>query len=141
MKSSALTPKQRRFVDEYLVDLNATQAAIRAGYSAKTARQIGTENLAKPSISAAITKAEAARSERIEVTQDWVLARLIENAERSMQHEKVFNSLGQPTGEYRYEGSVANRALELLGKHLAMFTDRVEHAGEIPVLVFEAEGE
>ena len=51
----ALTPKQRRFVDEYLIDLNATQAAIRAGYKKNTARQIGSENLSKPAIAKAIS--------------------------------------------------------------------------------------
>ncbi|MEJ2896238.1 terminase small subunit [Bordetella avium] len=72
----ALTAKQRRFVDEYLVDLNATQAAIRAGYSKKTARQIGEENLSKPDIAKAVQEAQAARSKRTEITQDMVLREL-----------------------------------------------------------------
>ncbi len=54
----SLTPKQARFVEEYLIDLNATQAAIRAGYSAKTARAMGCENLTKPDIQAAVTEAQ-----------------------------------------------------------------------------------
>ncbi len=73
-----MTPKQRRFVEEYLIDLNATQAAIRAGYSKKTAKQIGTENLAKPVLQEAIAEAMAARSERTEIDADWVLRRLFE---------------------------------------------------------------
>src|SRR5690606_6710381 len=72
----ALTAKQRRFVEEYLVDLNATQAAIRAGYSKKTAGQIGDENLKKPQIASAIHEAQAKRSERTEITQDMVLREL-----------------------------------------------------------------
>lgn len=72
----ALTAKQRRFVEEYLVDLNATQAAIRAGYSEKTAGQIGDENLKKPQIAAAVQEAQAARSARTEITQDMVLREL-----------------------------------------------------------------
>ncbi|MFT8276112.1 terminase small subunit [Kerstersia gyiorum] len=72
----ALTEKQRRFVEEYLVDLNATQAAIRAGYSKKTARQIGEENLSKPDIAKAVQEAQARRSERTEITQDMVLREL-----------------------------------------------------------------
>ncbi len=68
-----LTPKQQRFVDEYLIDLNATQAAIRAGYSAHTANEMGAENLAKPSIAAAIAEAVDARKERTEITADKVL--------------------------------------------------------------------
>jgi len=72
----ALTDKQRRFVDEYLVDLNATQAAIRAGYSQKTAASIGEENLRKPEIAKAVQDAQAARAKRTEITQDMVLREL-----------------------------------------------------------------
>lgn len=72
----ALTAKQRRFVEEYLVDLNATQAAIRAGYSSKTAASIGEENLRKPDIAKAVQEAQEARSKRTEITQDMVLAEL-----------------------------------------------------------------
>lgn len=68
-----LTPKQQRFVDEYLIDLNGTQAAIRAGYSKKTARQIAEENLSKPYIAAAVQQAMSRRELRTEVTQDMVL--------------------------------------------------------------------
>ena len=68
-----LTPKQQRFVDEYLIDLNATQSAIRAGYSPKTARQIGEQNLSKLDIQMAIEQAKAERSERTKITQDDVL--------------------------------------------------------------------
>jgi phage terminase small subunit len=76
MAERKLTPKQERFVEEYLIDLNATQAAIRAGYSQRTARQIGEENLSKPDISAAIQAAKAERSERTHITQDLVLREL-----------------------------------------------------------------
>jgi len=72
----ALTDKQKRFVEEYLLDLNATQAAIRAGYSAKTAGSIGEENLRKPEIAAAIQEAQDARSKRTEITADRVLQEL-----------------------------------------------------------------
>lgn len=73
--SDSLTPKQQRFVEEYLVDLNATQAAIRAGYSEKTAYSIGQENLNKPEIASAIEAAQKKLSERTEITQDMVLRR------------------------------------------------------------------
>lgn len=72
----ALTAKQRRFVDEYLIDLNATQAAIRAGYSEHTARSVGSENLTKPDISAAIEAAMRERQVRTEITADRVLQEL-----------------------------------------------------------------
>lgn len=74
--ASKLTPKQAAFVAEYLVDLNATQAAIRSGYSKRTARAIGAENLTKPAIAAAITAAQAGRAKRVEVTADRILEEL-----------------------------------------------------------------
>jgi phage terminase small subunit len=67
-----LTAKQQRFVEEYLIDLNATQAAIRAGYSEKTAYSIGNENLSKPEIAKAIETAQQERSQRTEITADRV---------------------------------------------------------------------
>lgn len=79
-----LTPKQERFVQEYLIDLNATQAAIRAGYSAKTAHVIGPENLEKPDIKAAVARALDERSKRVQVDADYVLRRLYEMAEANM---------------------------------------------------------
>ncbi|MCM1958159.1 terminase small subunit [Acinetobacter modestus] len=72
----ALRGKQQRFVDEYLVDRNATQAAIRAGYSAKTANEIGAQNLAKLSIKEAIAIGEAEIAERTKITQDMVIKEL-----------------------------------------------------------------
>lgn len=124
-----MTPKQERFVREYLVDLNATQAAIRAGYSEKTAHAIGHENLSKPEIAAAIAKGREKAAEQAGISQQWVLDRLRTNAERALQAEPVKDSHGRPTGEYTYQGSVVNGALNLLGKHLGMFADKVEHSG------------
>ncbi|MEG5263246.1 terminase small subunit [Pseudomonas sp. JDS28PS106] len=72
----ALTAKQQRFVDEYLIDLNATQAAARAGYSKKTANEQGSRLLANVSVSAAIRQGMNARSGRVEITQDMVLKEL-----------------------------------------------------------------
>lgn len=73
-----MTPKQEAFVREYLIDLNATQAAIRAGYSEATARQIGDENLSKPDIATAIKEALDARAARAQINADYVLNRLVE---------------------------------------------------------------
>ena len=67
-----LSPKQIRFVDEYLIDLNATQAAIRAGYSRNSARQIGVETMKKPVI-AAVAEAKRARSDATKIDAEWVL--------------------------------------------------------------------
>ncbi len=68
-----LRPKQERFISEYLIDLNATQAAIRAGYSAHTAKSIGQENLTKPAIASAIAAAQNKAAEKAGVTLDWLL--------------------------------------------------------------------
>lgn len=124
-RARTLTPRQARFVEEYLVDLNATQAALRAGYSEAGAEVRGSELVRNRKVAAAIRAAQAARSERTEVTQDWVVERLVENVERAMQRREVVRD-GLPSGVYQYEGAVANRALELLGKHVGMFEDRLK---------------
>ncbi|MBF5091295.1 terminase small subunit [Novosphingobium sp. NBM11] len=79
-----LTPKQQRFIEEYLIDLNATQAAIRAGYSAKTAKQQGGRLLTNVDVSSALVAAKTARSERTRVDADWVLQRLELEAEADL---------------------------------------------------------
>lgn len=120
----ALTPKQARFVQEYIVDMNATQAAIRAGYSQDTAGAIGWENLQKPEISDGIAQAQQDMAARASISQDWVMARLKDVAIRCLQAEPVLDREGNETGEYRFSDTGANRSLELIGKHLGMFIDR-----------------
>ena len=95
-----LTPKQARFVQEYLIDLNAAQAAIRAGYSAKTARVIGHENLTKPDIAAAIEKAMAERAERTEVTADLVVGELRKIAFANMADYMKSTPEGDPSLDF-----------------------------------------
>ena len=119
-----MTDKQRLFVEEYLVDHNATAAAVRAGYSERTAKQQGSRLLTNVDVAAAIEKAREDRTERTEVTQDWVIERLVENVQRAMQAEPVRDREGNQTGEFVYAGSVANKGLELLGKHVGMFGTR-----------------
>ena len=126
-----LTDKQTAFVREYLVDLNATQAAIRAGYSERTASRIGPQLLGKTCVREAIEKAQAKRARRVEVTQDYVLSNLVEVVERTMQRAPVLDRKGeQVTDEegravWTFDAKGANRTLELLGKHLGIFTDKV----------------
>lgn len=79
-----LTPKQRRFVDEYMIDLNATQAAIRAGYSKNTAEWIGPQLLGKTHVAQEISNLKAQRSERTKIDADWVLRRLAAQADADM---------------------------------------------------------
>lgn len=105
----ALTDRQQRFVLEYLLDLNATQAAKRAGYSARRARQEGSRLLGRPDVQAAILDAKRARAERAELDADWVLKNLVAEA--------------LDRGEGSTHGGRV-RALELLGKHLGIFEDR-----------------
>ncbi|MCT8848245.1 terminase small subunit, partial [Glaesserella parasuis] len=132
---SKLTDKQQRFVEEYLIDLNATQAAIRAGYSADTARQIGAENLSKLVIQEAIQEAQNKRAARVNVTQDDVLKGLLEIISMSTGKQKITETeLSKVDGsivpmdveKVCFEPHAANKALELLGKHLGMFKDKVD---------------
>jgi phage terminase small subunit len=134
----ALNPKQQRFVAEYLVDLNATQAAIRAGYSEKTAASQAFDLLRKPEIAEAVQQGVAAQQKRTEITSDYVLSSIREVAERCMQRApvmvKVDGEWVQETDEegrhvWQFNAAGANKALELLGKHLGLFTDKVQHSG------------
>jgi phage terminase small subunit len=141
-ESMALTAKQEMFIKEYLVDLNATQAAIRAGYSAKTAGQIGDENLKKPEIRTRIEELKQKRAEKLELDAQWVLDRLVEVTQMSMQAKPVekwdySERKLIETGEYVYDSSGANKALELIGKHLGMFKDKIEHSGSVGVKIVD----
>ena len=107
-----LTPKQELFCKEYLVDLNATQAAIRAGYSVKTAKAMGCENLTKPDVAERIQAAMAERSESTGITAEYVLNGIKELTDNLAVSE-------DPKSAYK--------GYELLGKHLALFSDKVDH--------------
>jgi phage terminase small subunit len=84
-----MTPKQEQFVREYLIDLNATQAAIRAGYSARTAGAVGAENLTKPEIKAAIEAARDERSQAARIDAAWVLKRPFRQARLTRPHNLI----------------------------------------------------
>ena len=112
MASDKLTPKQARFVEEYMVDLNATQAAIRAGYAPKSADAEGGRQLGKVRVKAAIATLQAARMAKTEMDAEYVLSRI-----RTVITESL--------SEERHNPQAALKGLELLGRHMAMFTDKV----------------
>lgn len=141
-----MTKKQKRFVEEYLIDLNATQAAIRAGYSPDTAGSIGNENLKKPEIEKAISKAMAERSRRTGISQDRVLNELakigfanisdvvdLENAKilpgAKEEDLACIQSIKIKPTEWGTEREVKlydkKAALVDIGKHLGMFKENV----------------
>lgn len=119
-----LTDKQARFCEEYLIDLNATQAAIRAGYSEKTANEQGARLLANVSVQEKIAELKAERSKRTEITQDSVIQELAAVARAEVKGVRAVDKL---------------KALELLGKHLGMFVERYEvNVAEIEKRIAEA---
>lgn len=157
--SNKLTDKQRAFVQEYLLDLNATQASIRAGYSEKTARVIGPENLAKPHIQEAIAKAQEQRLKRVELNADYVLNELRDI--REMDIGDILDDNGNVLAIKRWpkvwrttlsaidiqeliDGDVQAfikkikwpdklATLKLIGQHINIqaFKEKVEHSGEV----------
>lgn len=124
-----LTDKQQRFVAEYLIDLNATQAAIRAGYSEKTAPAQASRLLINVNVAAAIQAAIKQRSERTQVDADYVLRTIVDTIERCKQAEPVRDRDGEATGEYKFDAGAVLKGAELLGKHLKLFTDKTELTG------------
>lgn len=164
-----LTDKQQRFVDEYLIDLNATQAAIRAGYSAKTADQQGSRMLANVKVKQAVAEKQAQRSKRTGVNQDRVVLELAKVAFAKMtdivdSNGKIkedaspddlacIESIKYKESDNEYGGSVERevkiasklKALELLGKHLGMWSDKfnvtVEKSEKLDDIIAQLGGE
>ena len=154
-----LTEKQQRFVDEYLIDLNATQAAIRAGYSVKTANEQGSQNLAKLSIQQAIAEQMAERSKRTGINQDRVVLELAKIALVKMtdivdsqgriksdaspddlaciESVKYKESESDAGSSVEREVKIASKlkALELLGKHLGMWNDKLDVNITQPIVI------
>ena len=157
-----MTPKQQRFCDEYLIDLNATQAAIRAGYSSNTANEQGARLLAKVSVQNYIQERKQDRIERTEITQDMVLNELANIAfsniadyvkvvekeavidgkkikyktvdatltdNLSEEQKKALSVIKEGKNGLEIKMNDKVRALELLGKHLGMWTEKVEVTG------------
>ena len=157
-----MTPKQQRFVDEYLIDLNATQAAIRAGYSAKTANEQGARLLTNVSVRSAIAAAQQERAKRTHITQDRVLqeiARIAFSDVRALYNED--GSLKKP-GELTDEAAAALASVEVMeiggddapltltkktkvfdkvaaltlaARHLGMLNDKLKLGGDLAIKV------
>jgi len=117
-------PKHERFAQALAAGKSQDEAYREAGYkpSASNASHLTRNH----KVQSRVAELTARAAEGVVLTKQWVLERLIENANRAMQAEAVKDREGKETGEYRYEGSVANRALELLGKELGMFKDQSE---------------
>lgn len=108
-----LTPKQEIFCKEYLIDLNATQAAIRAGYSPRSANNVGPDNLLKPIIQKRIAELMSEREQRTEITADWVLKKAVESFE--FNAKPVHDALGN---QVMTNATAAAKFLEMAGKHV-----------------------
>lgn len=155
-----LTPKQARFVEEYLIDCNASAAAVRAGYSPRTARRIGWENLQKPDIQAALSERQAVLQDRYAVTQDRVIRELALIAFADMRHyaewdrggvtlkacedlseeqsrvvQEVSHSVTKDGSNVRFKLHSKVEALEKLGRHLGLWKEGINLDGPIEVKV------
>ncbi len=153
MANSELNPRQQRFVEEYLVDLNATKAAERAGYSEKTANPQAARLLAKASVQATLQKAMEERSKRTEITQDSVLFEMAYSGYSNMQNYIRKDELGNeeliPVSELTPEEAAAiiewsrdadgkmkirladkHRPLVDIGRHLGMFPNKIQVTGK-----------
>ena len=160
-----LTARQAAFVAEYLVDLNATQAAIRAGYSEKSAGVLGHETLKKPYITEAVAIAQAERAARTEINADWVLTRLAEEADADVadlydEHGGIKPVKDWPliwrkglvagldVEEIKEDGATVGlvrkiklsdriKRIELIGKHIGVqaFRDQVQQTGTMSITI------
>lgn len=126
-----LSTKRRKFVDEYIKDCNGEQAAIRAGYSARTANEQAAQLLAIVSVRAAVDEKLAAIARNNEIDANWVVDKAKKIIERCMQAEPVYDNEGNPTGEYKFDSSGANGSLKILAKYLGMEKKDINISGKV----------
>jgi len=119
------------FAQELAKGKSADEAYVLAGFKAN--RGNASVLKAKQNISKRVEEIQARAAADVGLSKKWVIEKLISNVERAMQAEEIKDANGG-TGEYKYEGSVANKALELLGKEIGMFKEKVEHSGDMVVM-------
>ena len=122
-----LTDKQKMFCKEYMVDLNATQAAIRADYSESTSKQIGSENLSKLAIQEEIQRLMSKRAQRVEINAEDVLQDIIDTREQCGALMVLDGEIDSAAVNARL------KANDMLAKHLGMYIERVEHSGSVDI--------
>ena len=126
-----MTKRQQIFVREYTIDLNATRAAIAAGYSVKTAKAQASRLLTNVNVKGAIEKNVAERTEKLDISAEYVLKTIKETMDRCSQGVEVLDREGNSTGEWKFEPFAVLKGAELLGKYHRLFTERIEHSGTI----------
>ncbi len=159
-KGSGLTKKQEQFCKEYIIDLNATQAAIRAGYSKKTARIQASQNLAKVNIQQYLQTLMDKRSKKLELTAENVLKEIsklafsninrlydengnlmpvnkLDNDVSASIQEVTQDEIGESVTKRKYKLADKRASLELLGRHLKLFTDKVDLGGGTTVNIIK----
>lgn len=146
-----MNDKQARFVQEYLIDLNATQAAIRAGYSKRTAYSQGQRLLKNAEVAAAVNKQQARVAEKAEVDQEWVVRKIIDTIERCGQAHPVVDRNGKPVmvetpdgtlaAAYTFDAGNVLRGTDQLMKHLGGYEqDNRQKTDPIRALLTEIAG-
>lgn len=145
----ALNDKQKQFCNEYMIDLNATQAAIRAGYSQKTAQEQSARLLSNVMVQEYIQELQKGIAKRNKISQDEVLQDLIEIKNRCMQNvpvmyfdkvDKEWKQEGAKYGEpiYKFDSQGATKALDLIGKHIGFY--EVDNAQKMIIPVVNIKG-
>lgn len=139
MATNKMTAKQKMFCDEYLIDLNATQAAIRAGYSKKSAKQVANENLTKPYLKKYIEERMKEKEDSLIAKQDEVL-KYLTSVMRGESSSSVLALCGdgmQEVIDKPPDEKERMKAAELLGKRYRLFTDKVEVEGAVPIVIVD----
>ena len=134
---NTLTPRQQKFCDEYLISGNATEAAIKAGYSRKTAKQTGSENLSKPDLRAYIDE-QLAKIHSAKIADAEEVMKYLTSVMRGEHTEQVLKLVGegvQTVTDIDVSAKERLKAAELIGKRYVLFTEKVGLEGAVPVII------